>query len=246
MVIRCESTLNRLIFRAHVGPKRDIGSGEIKSRCQTERARGDPVVGVAMNSELFLIQRDVKLAVSATRLPRGEIVVGRSSHADICLPHDTVSRRHACLEIAHLGVTVRDLESRNGTFVDERRIHCAAVRPGQQLRFGSVNLLLSNNAELDGDLDSEIETTDPRHATRHFPPLRPAQLRVLELLLKGLLEKRIADILGISQHTVHNHSREIYRAFGVHSRPELLLKALKRSAEAQNTVIHEIDRLPTK
>lgn len=186
-----------------------------------------------MDSELFLVQRAGKTPLSATRLKRGQLVVGRSSHADICFPNDTVSRRHARIEVASAGITVHDLNSHNGTFVDEQRILTAPVRPGQQLRFGSVNLLLSQNPEGDCGLDSEIKTTEPRDLWRPAPnqspvpsSLKPAQLRVLELLLKGLLEKQVAEQLGISPHTVHNHAREIYRAYRVHSRTELLLQAL--------------------
>ncbi|MFM9965427.1 MAG: response regulator transcription factor [Planctomycetaceae bacterium] len=70
--------------------------------------------------------------------------------------------------------------------------------------------------------------------------LKPAQLRVLELFLKGLLEKQVAEKLGISQHTVHNHAREIYRAYRVHTRPELLLQALPHPTEGRATVVGEL------
>ncbi len=188
-----------------------------------------------MNSELFLVHRVGSRPLSTVRLKLGYVVVGRSSQADICLPDSSVSRRHAKFLIAKSGVTVHDLDSRNGTFVDERRVEIATVEPGQQVRFGAVNVLLSFDGDGRGDLDSEIETVDPRHiraAKQELTPvpdrLSPAQRRVLVLLLKGLLEKQVADRLGISPHTVHNHAREIYRAYQVHSRSELLLQALPR------------------
>ena len=50
-----------------------------------------------------------------------------------------------------------------------------------------------------------------------------------ELETQGLLEKQVARELGISRHTVHNHIRVIYRAFGVHSRAELLVRVRQQS-----------------
>jgi DNA-binding CsgD family transcriptional regulator len=56
--------------------------------------------------------------------------------------------------------------------------------------------------------------------------LSPCQRRVLDLILHGLPEKKIAVRIHISQHTVHNHLRAIYRTLGVHSRSELLVRLL--------------------
>ena len=61
-------------------------------------------------------------------------------------------------------------------------------------------------------------------------PLSVAQLRVYRLLVDGLSEKRIASRLQISPCTVHNHIGAIYLAFGVHSRAELLVRALSGKA----------------
>jgi DNA-binding CsgD family transcriptional regulator len=50
-------------------------------------------------------------------------------------------------------------------------------------------------------------------------------------LLFGRSEKEVALILGLSRHTVHEHVKAIYRAYGVRSRAELmslLLRAQER------------------
>jgi hypothetical protein len=53
----------------------------------------------------------------------------------------------------------------------------------------------------------------------------PAQLQqVLACLLQGDAEKRIADRLAISPHTVNRHVQRLYRRFGVHSRGELMFR----------------------
>lgn len=52
------------------------------------------------------------------------------------------------------------------------------------------------------------------------------QQEVLDCLLSGLSTKEIAQALHISPHTVHNHIKLVYRAFGVSGRGELLIRCL--------------------
>ena len=55
--------------------------------------------------------------------------------------------------------------------------------------------------------------------------LSPRLRQVLDMLIHGADEKRIAKALGRSRHTVHNHVRNLYRRLGVKSRAELLAMA---------------------
>ncbi|MDX2131599.1 MAG: helix-turn-helix transcriptional regulator [Planctomycetota bacterium] len=50
-----------------------------------------------------------------------------------------------------------------------------------------------------------------------------AQRRVLELLLEGKTEPQIAEVLGRSRHTVHDHTKAIYSALKVKNRVQLVL-----------------------
>jgi DNA-binding CsgD family transcriptional regulator len=51
--------------------------------------------------------------------------------------------------------------------------------------------------------------------------ITPAQRLIAPLLAQGLAESEIARRLGRSRHTVHDHTKAIYRAWGVGSRFEL-------------------------
>ena len=53
--------------------------------------------------------------------------------------------------------------------------------------------------------------------------LSPRQKDVLEWLLKGCTNHAIATALGISAETVKLHVSAIFRAYGVHSRTQLVL-----------------------
>lgn len=50
-----------------------------------------------------------------------------------------------------------------------------------------------------------------------------AQRVVLELLLEGQTEPQIAEQIGRSRHTVHDHTKAIYAALGVNNRVLLVL-----------------------
>jgi DNA-binding CsgD family transcriptional regulator len=56
-------------------------------------------------------------------------------------------------------------------------------------------------------------------------PMR--QREALECLLKGDSEKRAAERMGVSPHTLHNYAKALYTAFGVSSRAELLALCLR-------------------
>ena len=70
--------------------------------------------------------------------------VGRSPDADFPIPHPTVSALHCELILRESGVTVRDLGSTNGTFVNDQPVTEAELSAGQTLRLGDVELLVEN------------------------------------------------------------------------------------------------------
>ena len=72
-----------------------------------------------------------------------EIVFGRDETCKIRLGSSDVSRRHAALKATPEGVFVRDLGSRNGTFVNDQLIAAEVeMSPGDMLRIGPILLEL--------------------------------------------------------------------------------------------------------
>src|SRR5690348_5213246 len=177
---------------------------------------------------------DGRLAGERFEVATGTFVLGRSSRCDLLVNDPTISRRHAKIAVAEGSMTVTDLGSMNGTYLDEKQVREASVvAEGQRLRFGSVSFLVSMNQADVGEPDSALETEkcDP-FANGRSPALSQAQTRVLEQLLDGLAEKQIAARLCLSQHTVHNHVRAIFQSFHVHSRAQLLSSLLQRDGQA--------------
>src|SRR6266540_1292097 len=68
------------------------------------------------------------------------LTVGRIPQCEIQIDDQSVSRRHCTIEVHGDHVTVTDLKSANGTFVNERAIAQATVNPGDTVRLGSTVL----------------------------------------------------------------------------------------------------------
>jgi hypothetical protein len=76
--------------------------------------------------------------------------LGSSSECEVRLDDPTVSRLHAELLVDDDGgVTLRDLGSRNGTFIGGRRVSSELVYPGTSLTFGQVHLDLESVSAAD-------------------------------------------------------------------------------------------------
>ncbi|OYW16798.1 MAG: hypothetical protein B7Z55_13810 [Planctomycetales bacterium 12-60-4] len=72
-------------------------------------------------------------------LCEGEFLLGRDAECDYNVEHVTVSRRHCKLTVAEHEVHVCDLESLNGTRINNRRIAaCTPLRDGEFLAIGDV------------------------------------------------------------------------------------------------------------
>ena len=80
------------------------------------------------------------------KLVDGKVLVGSAPASGIVVQDPTVSRIHAELEARHDGLWLRDLGSRNGTFVNGLQVTGARVPDGGKVRLGSTDLIVDYNA----------------------------------------------------------------------------------------------------
>jgi len=102
----------------------------------------EPPSEPASPSEVHCLEiEDGELAGESIAVDSSGVKIGRTPPADIVLPHKSVSREHCLIGLANDELLVTDLNSTNGTFIDDVRITRSTILPvGSILRLGQVSL----------------------------------------------------------------------------------------------------------
>ncbi|MCK6539940.1 MAG: response regulator transcription factor, partial [Anaerolineales bacterium] len=84
--------------------------------------------------------------------------------------------------------------------------------------------------ELDAWIDEQMEGARKSYSEPGSPfhPLSDREMEVLSCVVRGMSNKEIASMLGISHQTVKNHVTSILRKFSVEDRTQAVVYALKR------------------
>jgi len=99
-------------------------------------------------------QRVVPLAAGET------VTAGRSDECALQLDDPSVSRRHCLFGLSDAGLRVTDLGSANGTFVNDRPVHEAAVAVGDVVRLGAAVIDVREQAGDEDALDEDVDVDD--------------------------------------------------------------------------------------
>jgi pSer/pThr/pTyr-binding forkhead associated (FHA) protein len=120
-----------------------------------------------------------------------EIVIGRSSDLDMVLVEDMVSRKHAKISTAGGQITIQDLGSTNGTFVNGEKIKKVRLKEGDRILIGTSIIKLvsvegSGSAQLtEAEARSRMDQSAQR---RPSGPGRPMSGSIEEIPLPDLLQ----------------------------------------------------------
>jgi len=159
----------------------------------------------------MLIVYEGKLEGQRWIVDQERIVIGRGSDCDIVLPERQASRQHLVIERDEGGYLLRDLGSKNGTFVNGKEVRDEPyrLRDGDEIQIA----LCVKMGFVGADATLPLELTGPnrglridRAAKRVFvgghemiPPLSVAQYTLLELLLdcEGEVVSRDAVVAAV-------------------------------------------------
>ena len=147
---------------------------------------------------------------AGTELPvGGQVVVGRDPGvADVVLDGDTeISRRHASFAAAGAGLTVQDLGSTNGTFVNGQRLAQDAVTlgNGDRVELGETVIEI----RLAGEAVAEPAPMPAATPTPAATPGAPAN----DILVEGLV-KEFGDHRAVDGVSLYVNPAEIYGFLG--------------------------------
>lgn len=214
-------------------------AAELKAQIEAER-EGRP----------FLVFRDGsgEQRIVAIEPGASELWVGRSDSTDVRLDWDEeVSALHAQIEVVRGECTLLDDGlSRNGSFVNEERVHGRRhLRDGDTIRFGRTPVLYRRPGE------SVPEATAIAAEAAPAAAISPAQRRVLLALCRPYKEggsfatpatnQEIAAELHLSVDAVKTHMRALFEKLGIGDVPQNQKRVAVAERALQSGVVSRRD-----
>lgn len=165
--------------------------------------------------------------------------IGTGSDNDVVVTGDrTTSRLHAVLERFAGGWCVRDLGSRNGTYVNGTRVLAdSALRPGDEIRVGATRITFRAD---------EAERAPATEVAGRAPTLTPRERDVLVALCAPVFSgavftepatiREVAAALVVTEAAVKQHLANLYEKFGLPAGTERRRVMLANEAIRQGVV----------
>lgn len=157
---------------------------------QQQTTQSTPVI------QWYLVSTDAGQEVE--RIPlESELTIGRSVECDIVLNDHRLSRQHAQISVKPNGVEVKDLNSSNGTFVNDSRIVKKILSEGDRVCFDRMCFQLTRSNALEED----IEKTNLRPSIEQWQRLNEAKPKS-----KPPAQKRVSSVNAIEAQSTPSQS----------------------------------------
>jgi len=145
---------------------------------------------------VLLRAKEGPCAGAVFKVDKESIVIGRDSDCEVPLADQGVSRRHA--EVYRIGEMyfIRDLGSRNGSFVNDEEVKEAMLRNGDRIRIGSTVLTFE-------DVPPEVESNIPQEVlySSAIDPGSTIEFKVSALDLMADMEEPEEKLPPSSMHS---------------------------------------------
>jgi 3D (Asp-Asp-Asp) domain-containing protein len=122
-------------------------AGRFSVVSRSTRSPAVEATGAASNARRPLIDIDGK----RFHLTGETTTLGRGNEADIVVEDTGVSRVHARLEVTEYGTILTDLDSTNGTFVEDQRIKEVTLLDGNTITLGRTTIMYWDALPATGD-----------------------------------------------------------------------------------------------
>ncbi len=166
--------------------------------------------------------REIELSVP-------EFFIGRGDDCHLRPRSDLVSRQHTAIKIGDDGVKIRDLGSRNGTYLNGERIEDEqTVKPGDQLRVGRLEMEFLIDHSLPGKKRPKVKSVKDAAA-------RTAKSDLEEMDISDWLEE--ADEIDREQRIADPDTRQ----FRLDETDRVVLEKASEASEQQTEEESESD-----
>ncbi len=124
----------------------------------TTRLMGRKQKGSAVQQTAYLVHIYPKCPDMGRRyrLSQSLLVIGRDPTCDIWLQEESVSRRHACIQPVGGHYEILDLESTNGTFVNDHATAQRVLRDGDYVHIGNCIFRFLTGGNVEAEYHEEI------------------------------------------------------------------------------------------
>jgi len=112
-------------------------------------------------------------------LKPGKTIIGRKEDCDLRIPLAEISRKHAMIMVDEKSVTIRDMGSSNGTYINNQKISEQEISAGDHIVIGPVVL----TAQIDGQ-PADIKPVHTRLEARE-PAITAANVDEEPLIAKS-------------------------------------------------------------
>src|SRR5687767_13085597 len=159
------------------------------------------------------------------------ISLGRLKGCDVVVDDEAASRRHCTIAAREDTCVVSDLQSANGTFVNEKRIASQELHRGDKIRIGSTVIELIDatamaSAVRPGGSTTSFSLVEARSQTIVSRAVDPTKLEFLSQVYKRKDESNLLESAQKYLTTLHKVSEILSRASGVEALFDSIVSAI--------------------
>jgi HD-GYP domain-containing protein (c-di-GMP phosphodiesterase class II) len=161
------------------------------------------------------------------------ISLGRLKGCDVVMDDEAASRRHCTITGRDSACIVADLQSANGTFVNEKRIATIELQPGDRIRIGSTVLELVDASAQEpqvnataGGSSTSLSLVESRSNTLVQRSVDPTKLEFLSQVYKRKDEAHLLESAQKYLTTLHKVSDLLSRASSVEALFDSIVQAI--------------------
>ena len=133
--------------------------------------------------ELLLVVTFGSNVLESRRIDKEEISIGREDTNDIVLNNPSISRQHSVIRVSDGIVSIKDLGSVNGTFINNVKMDEAVLDIGDEIVVGKYMIKLKSEKTLDPELDLSFQSCE------QGKPIDVETFRVDDNTRKKMLER---------------------------------------------------------
>ena len=160
------------------------------------------------------------------------ISLGRLKGCDVVVDDEAASRRHCTITGRESACVVADLQSANGTFVNEKRIATIELQPGDKIRIGSTVIELLDTATQQPPVNApagsstSLSIVESRSNTLVQRSVDPTKLEFLSQTYKRKDEAHLLESAQKYLTTLHKVSDLLSRASSVEALFDSIVQAI--------------------